>query len=199
MHEFGHGLSCKHFGGECHEIGVMLLVFTPCLYCNVSDSWMLPNKWHRAAIGAAGMYVELVLASIATFVWWFSQPGPFNYICLSVMFICSVSTVMFNANPLLRYDGYYILSDFLEIPNLRQKASTILNRSSASGAWASKSRKIRSCRTQPVAVRDLHGRLGHLSLGRHVLDPIFLNRVFEPYGLKIIGQSDRPRLACTVC
>ena len=64
LHEFGHGLSCKHFGGECHEIGIMMLVLTPCLYCNVSDSWMLPNRWHRAAIGAAGMYVELVLASI---------------------------------------------------------------------------------------------------------------------------------------
>ena len=76
LHEFGHGLSCKHFGGECHEIGVMFLVLTPCLYCNVSDSWMLPNRWHRAAIGAAGMYVELVLASICTFIWWFTEPGP---------------------------------------------------------------------------------------------------------------------------
>ncbi len=78
LHEFGHGLSCKHFGGECHELGAMMLVFTPALYCNVSDSWMLPNKWHRAAIGAAGMYVELFLASIATFLWWFSQPGLLN-------------------------------------------------------------------------------------------------------------------------
>ena len=58
MHEFGHGLSCKHFGGECHEMGIMVLVLTPCLYCNVSDSWLLPNKWQRASIGAAGMYVE---------------------------------------------------------------------------------------------------------------------------------------------
>ena len=64
IHEFGHGLTCKHFGGECHEMGVMLLVLTPCLYCNVSDRWMLPNKWHRACIGAAGMYIELVIASI---------------------------------------------------------------------------------------------------------------------------------------
>ncbi len=72
MHEFGHGLSCKHFGGECHELGVMMLVLTPCLYCNVSDSWMLPSKWHRAFIGAAGMYVEICIASIATFIWWFS-------------------------------------------------------------------------------------------------------------------------------
>src|SRR5690606_25016290 len=128
LHDFGHGLSCKHFGGECHEIGVMFLVLTPCLYCNVSDSWMLPNRWHRAFIGAAGMYVEVVLASICTFVWWFTEPGLLNYICLNVMFVSSVSTILFNANPLLRYDGYYILSDILEIPNLRQKATSILSR-----------------------------------------------------------------------
>ncbi|NLX97557.1 MAG: HlyD family efflux transporter periplasmic adaptor subunit, partial [Rhodopirellula sp.] len=128
FHEFGHGLSCKHFGGECHEMGVMILVLTPCLYCNVSDSWLLPSKWRRAAIGAAGILVELLLASIATFFWWFSQPGLFNNLCLNIMFISSVSTILFNANPLLRYDGYYILADLMEIPNLRQKATTILSR-----------------------------------------------------------------------
>ena len=133
LHELGHGLSCKHFGGECHEMGVMLLVLTPCLYCNVSDSWMLPSKWHRAAIGAAGMYVEIVLASMATFFWWFSQPGVVNSLALNVMFICSVSTVIFNGNPLLRYDGYYILADVVEIPNLRQKATTILGQKM--GEW----------------------------------------------------------------
>ncbi len=116
-HEFGHGLSCKKFGGECHEMGFMMLVFTPCLYCNVSDSWMLPNKWQRVFIGAAGMYVELILASIATFLWWFSEDDSmFKFLCLSVMFICSVSTVVFNGNPLLRFDGYYIIMDILEIP-----------------------------------------------------------------------------------
>ncbi len=128
IHEFGHGLTCKRFGGECHEMGVMLLVMTPCLYCNVSDSWLLPNKWHRIWIGAGGMYIELVMASIATYVWWFTEPGMTNQLALSTMFVCSVSTIMFNANPLLRYDGYYILADYLEIPNLRQKASQILNR-----------------------------------------------------------------------
>jgi putative peptide zinc metalloprotease protein len=128
IHEFGHGLTCKHFGGECHEMGVMVLVLTPCLYCNVSDSWMLPNKWHRIAIGAGGMYIEIVIASICTFIWWFSEPGMLNHLCLSTMFVCSVSTLMFNSNPLLRYDGYYILADLVEIPNLRQKASDILNR-----------------------------------------------------------------------
>ncbi len=126
FHEFGHGLSCKRLGGECHEIGFMLLVLTPCLYCNVSDSWRLPNKWHRAAIGAAGMYVEVILATIATFVWWFVQPGLVQDIALRVMLVSSVSTVLFNGNPLLRFDGYYIMSDLLEIPNLNQKSTKAL-------------------------------------------------------------------------
>lgn len=126
-HEFGHGLSCKHFGGECHELGVMILVLTPCLYCNVSDSWMLPSKWRRAMIGAAGMYVELFIASVCTFIWWNTSPGLLNNLALSTMFVCSVSTVVFNANPLLRYDGYYILADIVEIPNLRQKSTKILS------------------------------------------------------------------------
>lgn len=128
IHEFGHGLTCKHYGGECHEIGVMILVLTPCLYCNVSDSWMLPSKWQRAAIGVAGMYVEVVIAAICTFVWWFSEPGLLNNLALNAMFLASVSTLIFNGNPLLRYDGYYVLADIAEIPNLRQKATSILSR-----------------------------------------------------------------------
>lgn len=126
IHEFGHGLACKRFGGECHEIGFMLLVFTPCLYCNVTDSWRLPNKWHRAMIGAAGMYFEIILATIATFVWWFASPGIVQEICLQFMLVASVSTVLFNGNPLLRFDGYYILGDLLEIPNLQQKSARAL-------------------------------------------------------------------------
>lgn len=133
IHEFGHGLTCKHFGGECHEMGVMILVLTPCLYCNVSDSWMLPSKWRRAAIGFAGIFVEVWLAALATFVWWYSNPGLLHNICLNIMFISSVSTIIFNANPLLRYDGYYVLADLMEIPNMRQKATTILSRKA--GEW----------------------------------------------------------------
>src|SRR5262245_32691290 len=123
IHEFGHGLTCKYFKGECHEMGVLFLVLSPCLYCDVSDSWLLPNKWHRVWIGAAGIYVELTIASICTFVWWNTDAGLENNLCLSTMFICSVNTVLFNGNPLLRYDGYYILMDMMEIPNLRQKAT----------------------------------------------------------------------------
>ncbi len=128
LHEFGHGLSCKKFGGEVHELGFMLLVFTPCLYCNVSDSWMLPNKWQRVWIGAGGIYVEMILASIAAYTWYFTEPGMLNDLCLNMMFLNIVSTVVVNGNPLLRFDGYYILMDWLEIPNLRQKSTEVLKR-----------------------------------------------------------------------
>ena len=123
IHEFGHGLTAKHFGGEVHEMGILFLVLTPALYCDVTDSWLLPNKWKRIWISAAGIYVECFLASIATFVWWYSQPGLLNSLAMATMFICSVNTIMFNANPLLRYDGYYVMADWLEIPNLRIKST----------------------------------------------------------------------------
>lgn len=128
IHEFGHGLSCKYYGSECHSIGVMLLVFSPTMYCDVTDSWMLHNKWQRIMIGAAGMYFEMILSTIALMIWWNTEPGMFHYLCLNTFFVSTVSTVIFNANPLLKYDGYYMLSDLLEIPNLRQKADQISQR-----------------------------------------------------------------------
>jgi putative peptide zinc metalloprotease protein len=124
IHEFGHGLSCKAFGGEVHEMGFLLLCFSPAMYCNVSDAWRLPNKWHRIMISFAGIYVELMIAAAATFYWWNSIPGEFwNNLALNLMVVCSVSTVLFNGNPLMRYDGYYVLADWIEIPNLRDRAN----------------------------------------------------------------------------
>ncbi len=128
IHEFGHGLSCKKFGGEVHEMGFLLLCLSPALYCNVSDAWTLPNKWHRIIISAAGIYVELVIAAIATWVWWYTPTQPFIHnLALAMMVVCSVSTVVFNANPLMRYDGYYVLADWLEIPNLRERSNRFLS------------------------------------------------------------------------
>ncbi|MFO0950893.1 MAG: HlyD family efflux transporter periplasmic adaptor subunit [Isosphaeraceae bacterium] len=123
IHEFGHGLTAKHFGGEVHEMGALLLVLTPALYCDVTDSWLLPSKWKRIWISAAGIFVECFLASIATWVWFYSEPGLLNSLMMATMFICSVNTILFNANPLLRYDGYYVMADYLEIPNLRIKST----------------------------------------------------------------------------
>jgi putative peptide zinc metalloprotease protein len=126
IHEFGHGLSCVHYGGECHEMGVMLLVFSPCLYCDVTDSWMMKNKWHRIIIGAAGMYIEVILSAVAIYVWWLTKPGLLHHLSLNIFFVTTITTVIFNANPLMRFDGYYMMSDFLEIPNLRQKSEKLL-------------------------------------------------------------------------
>jgi putative peptide zinc metalloprotease protein len=190
LHEFGHAYSCKHFGGECHELGAMLLVFTPCLYANVSDSWMLPNKYHRAFIGAAGMYVEAILASIATFIWWFSEPGLLNYLALSVMFICSVSTILFNGNPLLRFDGYYILMDLLEIPNLRQKSTEVVKRFMLQTCLGIKQQE------NPFLPQERRWLFGMFTIASVIYRWIvvfsimyFLNKILEPYGLKVLGQA----------
>jgi putative peptide zinc metalloprotease protein len=126
FHELGHALTCKHFGGEVHELGLMLLAFTPCLYCDVSDAYQLPDRRKRILISAAGILVEFVLAALAVIVWWFSQPGIVNLVALNIVLISTVSTLVVNGNPLLRYDGYYILSDLTETPNLWQRSRQVL-------------------------------------------------------------------------
>jgi len=126
IHELGHAFACRRFGGECHELGLMLLVLVPTPYVDASTAWSFSNKWQRVFVGAAGMIVELFFASICAFIWTTTNPANYPLIkqlAYNAMFIASVSTIIFNANPLLRYDGYYILSDLLEIPNLRQKST----------------------------------------------------------------------------
>lgn len=133
IHEMGHAYSCAHFGrkggtgGAVHTIGIMFLVFMPVPYVDASSSWSFRNKWHRAIVGAAGMYVEMAVAAVAAIVWINTQPGLLNDIAYNLMFIASISTLLFNGNPLLRYDGYYILSDILEIANLAQRSKQYLH------------------------------------------------------------------------
>lgn len=189
IHEFGHGLTCKHFGGDCHEMGMMLLVLTPALYCNVSDSWMLPNKWHRTFIGLGGMYVELFMASVCTWIWWYTQPGLLHNLCLSTMFICSVSTVVFNGNPLLRYDGYYILADILEIPNMGQKSNAVLSRFMG---WLCFGFEMQDDPFLPRQNRFLFGLYAVSSFAYRWLVVLsillFMNAAFKPYRLEVVGR-----------
>jgi putative peptide zinc metalloprotease protein len=126
IHELGHGLTCKHFGGEVHEVGVMSLVFTPYFFVNITDSWVMPNRMHRILISAAGIYVELIFAAFATFAWAIVQPGPLKDFLFNIIFIASVSTIIFNANPLMRFDGYYIMTDLIEVPNLQAKSRALI-------------------------------------------------------------------------
>ena len=134
FHEFGHAFACKKFGreegtgGEVHAMGIMFLVFMPLPYIDASSAWAFRRKWHRAVVGAAGVLVELAIAAVAAIVWARTAEGAaLHAIAYNVMFIASISTVIFNGNPLLRFDGYYVLSDLLEIPNLAQRAVAYLH------------------------------------------------------------------------
>jgi putative peptide zinc metalloprotease protein len=122
LHEFGHAYATKLAGEEVHEMGVMLLTLLPAPYVDASASAMVPNKWRRASIAAAGMMVELAVAAVAMLVWLDAQPGLMRSIAYDTLLIASVSTLLFNGNPLLRFDAYYILSDILELPNLGSRA-----------------------------------------------------------------------------
>lgn len=125
LHELGHAVVCKRHGVRCPDIGLFIVLGAPCVYCDVSESWQLPNRWQRAAVAAAGMYVELIVATLAAWVWMLTIDGPANTVALQTMFVCSVSTLLINANPLMRFDGYYILSDILDESNLRGRADAI--------------------------------------------------------------------------
>ncbi|QDV48145.1 Putative peptide zinc metalloprotease protein YydH [Gimesia fumaroli] len=189
VHELGHALACKQFGGECHEMGVMLLAFIPCLYVNVSDAWTMPNKWHRIMVSSAGIFVELVISSVCVFLWWFSYPGLFHSLCLNIVFVCSVSTLLLNGNPLLRYDGYYILLDLIEVPNLRQRAQSIVSNRLHHWFFGHKADILLK---EPRRLRRFLFVYGVASMVyRWFIVIVILSvcyYVLEPYGLEIIAQ-----------
>lgn len=123
LHELGHAYATRHGGGEVHELGVMLLVLMPVPYVDASASAAFPDPRRRALVGAAGILVELAIAAIAVIVWALAEPGFVRALALDVALIGGVSTILFNGNPLLRFDGYWVLSDLIEIPNLAQRAN----------------------------------------------------------------------------
>jgi multidrug resistance efflux pump len=122
LHEFAHGLTCKNFGGEVREMGFMLIYFQPAMYCNVSDAWLFPEKSRRLWVTFAGVFFELVLWALAVIAWRVLAPG--SWLGFAAMVVIAVSGIrlFFNLNPLIKLDGYYLLSDWLEIPNLRARA-----------------------------------------------------------------------------
>jgi putative peptide zinc metalloprotease protein len=134
IHELGHGLTCKYFGGRVHEIGAMLFYFQLAFFCNVNDAWTFPERRARIWVTAAGAWIQFVIASIAAVVWWAAKPGTLlEYAAFAGVFTGGIATVLMNANPLIPLDGYYALADYLEVPNLRQRAF-------AHVAWLAKTR-----------------------------------------------------------
>nr|MBN2277136.1 efflux RND transporter periplasmic adaptor subunit [candidate division Zixibacteria bacterium] len=122
LHEFAHGLTCRHFGGKVHEIGFLIIYFQPAFYCNVSDAWLFPEKRKRLWVSFSGGFFQLFIWGLAVLVWRVTQTDILlNKTALAVMTFSGIHT-LFNFNPLLRYDGYFLLSDYVEIPNLRTRA-----------------------------------------------------------------------------
>lgn len=123
IHEFGHAYAVKHWGGEVHEMGIMFLIFMPIPYVDASAASSLSDKRPRMLISSMGMITELALGALAMIVWTLVEPGMVRSIAYNVMLIAGVSTLLMNGNPLLRFDGYYIFADWLEIPNLGKRSN----------------------------------------------------------------------------
>ncbi len=118
FHEFAHGLTCKHFGGKVHEIGAMMILFMPCMYCNVSDAWLFRERWKRIAVGIAGTFLDMIAWALMTLLWRATDQDSFvNYAAWLLSSVC-LGRTFFNLTPLLKLDGYYVLSDWLRVPNL---------------------------------------------------------------------------------
>ena len=122
LHELGHAAVCKRFGGEVHKLGVMFLIFAPMPYVDATAAWGFRSRAERLLVGLAGVMVELGLAAIAAIFWAQSAPGTLNSLAYNIIFVASVSTLIFNLNPLLRFDGYHMLVDMLDMPNLFQRS-----------------------------------------------------------------------------
>lgn len=127
IHETAHALFCRKYDGDVREAGVLLIALAPIFYVDVTSSWRFNSKWQRIAVAAAGMYVELFVGAIAALVWLHSSHGLLHQAALNVAILSTVTTILFNANPLMRFDGYYILSDLLEIPNLAPQGQGYLS------------------------------------------------------------------------
>lgn len=118
LHEAAHGLACLHFGGNVPSAGVLLVMFTPLPFVDVTASWRFSSKWQRIATAAAGVYFEVFVAAVAIILWSWSTDSIVRNAALNVAATAGLTSVLINGNPLMRFDGYYILSDWLELPNL---------------------------------------------------------------------------------
>lgn len=126
IHELGHYLACVHLKVRCAEIGALFLCFTPCLYCDTTESWKLSSRWHRAGIAAAGIYFEFWIALLGGLLFLNTQSGLIHILGGGMWIMCTLGTLVLNANPFFRYDGYFILSDLIGAPNLGSQSSSAL-------------------------------------------------------------------------
>lgn len=178
IHEFCHGYACKIYGGEVHDIGFALFYFTPAFYCDTSDSYMFANRFQRLWVTVAGIYVELIICSIATALWVASYPDTLlHQIAYKTMLFCGISAVFFNLNPLIKVDGYYALSSLLQMPDLREGAWHTV------GAWFQKN-VLHLAVEPPVTTRRkrrIYITYGVLSMAYTATVMVFIYRIFDNF------------------
>jgi putative peptide zinc metalloprotease protein len=189
LHEFGHGLTAKYHRAEVHEMGFLFILFTPYLFCNVSDSWR-SGKTARVSVGSAGIIVELFIAATAAWLWMGTQPGLFNQICFNTMVLCSISTILFNGNPLMKFDGYYVLADLLDTPNLRAKSNAWVTN------WAQRRLLGLEVPPPPAAPGETGWFFGIYAVLAYCYSwfiifaiSAMLFNLLEPYGLQFISRA----------
>ncbi|MDA1180263.1 MAG: HlyD family efflux transporter periplasmic adaptor subunit, partial [Planctomycetota bacterium] len=125
FHELGHAYACRVFGGSVPEIGAYFILLTPCAYVDASSSWGFANRWHRMVVALAGMYIESIIAMVALMIWCFQPDTWLAGFAHEAIVLTTIVTIGFNANPLMRYDGYFVLSDLLNRPNLRGESQGV--------------------------------------------------------------------------
>lgn len=181
IHELGHAFTCKYFGGRVNEMGAMLIYFEPAFYCNVNDSWTFPELRQRMWVTVAGSWIQMLIASLAAIVWWLTSRGTLiNDIAVTGVLIGGITTVLANANPLIPLDGYYALSDYLEVSNLRQRAFGYL-------AWTFKHRVLGLTLPPPVA----NDRERKIFLRYALLASTYIAFVFWLVGSMMFGWMSR--------
>jgi putative peptide zinc metalloprotease protein len=187
IHESGHALVCKALGGHVHEVGAQLLAFHPTFFVDVSDTWLWPDRRRRIAVAAAGFCAELVAAAVLFWLWRLLSPGFARDLCLNLAFIASVSAVLFNANPLMRYDGYHLLADAVREPHLRKKSFATLSRVIRRFFFGRK--LVPPVREKKRWLFGLYAILSSAFLVWIVfVVGAFLQRALAPYGLEVVGQ-----------
>lgn len=181
IHELGHGVTCKHFGGHVHEMGAMLIYFEPAFFCNVNDAWTFPDRSARLWVTAAGSWIQLVVAGIAAIIWLLVRPDTIvGRMAFFAVVIGGATTIFANANPLIPLDGYYALSDILEIANLRQRAFGHVS-------WFLKRHVLRLAVPEPPA--DERDRRIFLTYG--VLASLYIAALLGLVAAFALGKLDR--------
>ncbi len=185
IHEAAHGVACRKYGGEVPEFGVLFILFAPLAYVNVTSMWRFSNRWQRMVVSAAGMYLELWVAFWAIIVW--SQSDALvASIAFSIMVMSSLTTIVFNANPLMRFDGYFLLSDFLSIPNIYEKGRQWLTETGKQLFFGiPKQTKIRSNERLAVAIYGVLAFLWKISISLGLI--IAASVLFQGAGLVLSG------------